>query len=182
MLTILPFLFFAAQARDGAIHGETGSAARFAHGSSSFNATVVDDVQSYDAIRRKKSYHHSSRPSRSMHGDAKKDGFDPIFGGSNRPERRAVSAPRWSKAKNQWVSPSKAGAAPASAGGQGYTKGSLFSSLGQDPEGRGGGGDGTHRRQGTDLHTGAAITQRGLWRSDSAPATGPSQFAMHGGH
>ena len=69
---------------------------------------------------------------------------------------------------------------PASAGGQGYTKGSLFSSLGQDPEGRGGGGGGTHRRQGTDLHTGAAITQRGLWRNDSAG--GPSQFAMHGGH
>ena len=40
--------------RDGAIHGESGSAARFAHGSAGFNASVVDGNQSYDAIRGKK--------------------------------------------------------------------------------------------------------------------------------
>ena len=120
-----------------------------------------------------------------MHGNAKQEGIDPIFGGSNRPEKRAASAPRWSKAKNEWVaSPSKgpAPSAPASAGGQGYGNGSLFGSLGRNPN-PGNDGSGTHRRMGTDLHTGAVVTQRGLWRSDSAPGGvggGPSQFALHG--
>ena len=153
---------------DGAVHGDPGERARFAHGSSTFNATIVDSTQSYAAVRRRASYHSDSRARREMYGDAKKERVDPIF---TRPQQK-YNKPRWSKSKNEWVpaaqpATNKDGSAlPSTARSAGGGNDDLFATLGRSPEGRHFRTD--NFRRGTDLHTGHQLTQRGLWRNDPA--------------
>ena len=145
---------------DRAVHGDPGAGGRFAHGSSAFNATIVDENQSYAAVLRRQSYHADSRARREMHGNAKKEQVDPIF---TRPQqRRAASKKRWSKSKNEWV-----------VSGTDSEDASLFATLGRAPQGRFLTTD-NYRRTGTDLRTWANFRQQGR-AADAVSSTSATQ-------